>query len=259
MTQKPFIQELVKEVKSNKSLWPLIGHSYRSIYDGKVADRLAALYLQYVYGAKPLMQDIHGIIELAKDKSNNPLLLSASKKVSGQMPSQKTAFWNPSDRHGINIAMEGESRTSCHLWAEIDPNYRGTRTLNQLGLLNPASLAWELVPFSFVIDWALPIGPVLQALTAPAGLRFVNGSIARRLKAKGPYTISHHWGDGYSDVQRTEGSGLLSYEGYRRDQLGSWPQPGIWFDSDPLRLGSDGSDRVFKAMALAILAFPTHR
>jgi hypothetical protein len=32
-----------------------------------------------------------------------------------------------------------------------------------LGLTNPASIAWEVVPYSFVIDWFLPVGAYLAA------------------------------------------------------------------------------------------------
>lgn len=33
----------------------------------------------------------------------------------------------------------------------------------QLGLLNPEIVAWELLPFSFVADWFIPIGSYLEA------------------------------------------------------------------------------------------------
>ena len=49
----------------------------------------------------------------------------------------------------------------------INPNLY---LLQQLGLLNPASIAWELVPYSFVLDWFSNIGQVLGQFTAFAGL-----------------------------------------------------------------------------------------
>lgn len=38
------------------------------------------------------------------------------------------------------------------------------------GLQDPASLAWELIPFSFVVDWFIPIGNYLQAMQLPRAL-----------------------------------------------------------------------------------------
>lgn len=48
--------------------------------------------------------------------------------------------------------------------------------LNQMGLLNPLSVAWELVPFSFVADWFLPVGSYLESMTSFTGLRFEEAS-----------------------------------------------------------------------------------
>lgn len=55
----------------------------------------------------------------------------------------------------------------------IDPSLR---TKANLGLTNPLSVAWELVPFSFVVDWFAPIGPYLDSLSATSGLTYVRGS-----------------------------------------------------------------------------------
>jgi hypothetical protein len=40
----------------------------------------------------------------------------------------------------------------------------------QAGLTNPALVAWELVPYSFVFDWFVSVGGYLEALTATQGL-----------------------------------------------------------------------------------------
>lgn len=42
-------------------------------------------------------------------------------------------------------------------------------TADRLGLLNVAGLAWELVPYSFVVDWFINIGDLLSDMTALAG------------------------------------------------------------------------------------------
>jgi hypothetical protein len=48
-----------------------------------------------------------------------------------------------------------------------------------LGLLNPENVAWELLPWSFVVDWFIPIG---QYLDARAITSCVNGSYVQSTK-----------------------------------------------------------------------------
>jgi hypothetical protein len=47
--------------------------------------------------------------------------------------------------------------------------------LAQTGFTNPINLVWEILPFSFVADWFIGIGPYLEALSAWDGLTFIDG------------------------------------------------------------------------------------
>lgn len=246
----------VRKVHSDKSLAPFLYKSYRDILRGGLMNGAAKRYLEYVYGWKPLMQDIHGIMELAKQKGDSPLLMHSTGKSSQQT---QTRLYRYKDLSNDTTTLTGpcdvNATTRCSLWARIDPNQQGVRSLNQLGLLNPAALAWELVPWSFVVDWLLPIGSVLNALSAPAGLIFVDGSISHRVKTVGPY--SHRWDyfdTGYSITSDVSAGGTVRYEGYNRTQLFNWPLPGLWVDSDPFR-----GDRWMKALALTILSMRSLR
>jgi hypothetical protein len=58
----------------------------------------------------------------------------------------------------------------------------------ELGITNPALVAWELVPFSFVADWFLPIGNFLGFLDATLGLEFVSGYQTTFRKRSGRFT-----------------------------------------------------------------------
>lgn len=231
-------------------------HSYRDLVRGRVGNEIADAYLEYVYGFKPLMQDIYALTELAKSYGKKPLLLN------GKGSSER--YGAPSDLHFSNISADCDeywencvyrSNTRTTIWAKLSDKYSFTRTLNQLGLLNPVSLAWELVPYSFVVDWLLPIGPVLSAMSAPAGLDFVGGSTSRRVKAYWDYRIVDK-GNGYTLLKNEPATGKLRYNGYNRKALSNWPRPGLWYSQDPLGLSRDGSDRAFKALALSISRIP---
>jgi len=43
---------------------------------------------------------------------------------------------------------------------------------NRVGLINPASIAWEVLPFSFVVDWFTGLGNAIDGFTDLAGLSY---------------------------------------------------------------------------------------
>lgn len=55
--------------------------------------------------------------------------------------------------------------------------------LGRIGLTNPLSIAWELTPFSFVVDWFLPVGNAINALDATIGCNFVDGSCSHEIRS----------------------------------------------------------------------------
>lgn len=247
----------IYEFRGQKSLWPLATRSYRDLLRGGTSAKLAGLYLQYVYGVKPIIEDIHGIMTMMKEAGLKPLFLS----------SHGTAIrsYSPSDRHVINASRERDeylegtslaSRTRCSVWAKLSPEWQAIRALNQLNWINPLGLAWELIPYSFVLDWFVPIGSMLGSLTAPAGLDFVGGSTSRSVAIAATLRNQQHAFAGWVIETQSPGTAGLNYLGYRREPLYTWPTPGVYFDQDPLGLSRDGSDRTLKALALATVRLP---
>ena len=70
----------------------------------------------------------------------------------------------------VNRCYECQSQLSLKARAKIrclpNPAARRLDVMWSLGLDNPIATAWELVPYSFVLDWAMPIGQWLQALNS---------------------------------------------------------------------------------------------
>lgn len=239
----------LKAAWKDKSVRPYLGKSIRDVYREGPFTAGAKKYLEYVYGWKPLMLDIYGILELMKESGERPFLISghgSSKRSNeiGQLSKNDLSYTTQTD---FGPTMDN-SVCRCKIWGRIDPNTQGLRALNQLGLINPLSLTWELVPWSFVIDWFVPIGPVLQALTAPAGLIFVNGSVSIKTNLNGSFE-SHRYNLDSVATQNSYATGSYRYEGYRREVLQSWPLPGVWANPTPF-----SGDRSLKALALTIMS-----
>jgi hypothetical protein len=105
------------------------------------------------------------------------------------------------------------------LWAGLSDQIG--REVNQIGLANPLSIAWEVVPFSFVVDWGLPIGNVLEALTATRGLEFIGGcSIVR-----GEGTIEAELKPTGTNTVLTPRTVECEYFSARRTKYGTFPRP----------------------------------
>lgn len=73
--------------------------------------------------------------------------------------------WDSNQYHDEQTGLYGVGITGL-----VTVNNPNLLLLNKLGLLNPASIAWELVPYSFVLDWFANINTVLSQFTDFAGL-----------------------------------------------------------------------------------------
>ena len=79
-------------------------------------------------------------------------------KYENKFTIRKPAFYGYAD-YDLVSKHKVRYKASC-VSVITNPN---ANTFSSLGLANPALVAWELVPFSFVIDWVLPIGSWLTA------------------------------------------------------------------------------------------------
>lgn len=208
---------------------------------------LAQLYLEYIYGLVPLVQDVYNIHQLMKDYASGvkPIIIhghgsstqGSTSQLQGRV-SSTTGGWK---------ADKTEQYTSrCDLYGQVDPSAVVFRIINQLGLLNPLSLAWEITPWSFIVDWFIPIGPLLNAYTAPVGLNFISGTTATKMKRSksGEFHAGVPEGSYIEDIPTNF---TILDEGYSRITHTTWPHPMPYLNLNPL-----SGDRWLKALALAI-------
>jgi hypothetical protein len=127
--------------------------------------KLSNDFLAYRYGISPLMNDISGSVQaIAEYFDSSPKIYARSRSrtiidnssSSAEPISLGFRRYRSVDRVVIEIAYKVTYTIANH----------GQRRLTELGFTNPANVNWELVPFSFVVDWFLPIGNYLQGLNA---------------------------------------------------------------------------------------------
>jgi len=128
-------------------------------------------WLELQYGWRPLLQDIYGSAEwLAKQQTKE----IRQKVVSRQVVDFEFIEVYPKDQGQSYIEFRKyHAEVSGVVWFSTTGSELAST--KEAGLLNPAYLAWELLPYSFVVDWFLPVGNFLSNLDATLGLRFDKG------------------------------------------------------------------------------------
>ena len=123
-------------------------------------DQASSLWLEYSYGWKPAFQDIW-------DAGN-----AMGQPVPGGM-----CWGQGKESYSVDhYACTFSTSVRCRQGAFVSVSNPNLYLLQQLGVANPAVVAWEVVPFSFVIDWVFDVGTFLGALTDLLGCQVSRAS-----------------------------------------------------------------------------------
>lgn len=144
--------------------------------------RVSSAWLEYQYALMPLVYDIYGTLEALKEglRGDN-FLFSVQRTIGGPVSPDIFCAATGLD---TSIEVSGSVRESARVVYTGRMRASLLSAMVELGLNNPWAIAWELVPFSFVVDWILPIDKVLNSFTAPLGVTFVDGYLDKRIAGK---------------------------------------------------------------------------
>lgn len=120
------------------------------------------LWLEFWFGWSPLVQDIYGAIEVLEA----PVPLGRIKVSSSHSFFDNYVFSGP--------FTTDTSVKACTVRAVVGGSVSLSNSdlylASRLGLTNPATWAWELIPFSFLVDWFVNVGEFLSSMTDTMGL-----------------------------------------------------------------------------------------
>ncbi len=155
-----------------RGLGPATKDNLRRRHRNRREREIASDWLQMQYGWLPLVNDVYNAVEHARNRPSNPLVRVGSRRNHFQTKRQ-TAVPLP---FGLGYCAyvrtsQGHATRRITLEYQIDNTY--VQRLSSVSLTNPLIVGWELLPFSFVVDWFLPIGSWLNGLDATLGLQFV--------------------------------------------------------------------------------------
>lgn len=164
----------------------------------------ASTWLEFTYGWKPLIGDVYTQAEnLSRYLTERQ---GAIREARGSATETVTTI---EPRFSANadwvVSKYVRVKTRCGYVVRYKLADGQSSIINVFGLNNPAIIAWELLPFSFVADWFLPIGNFLSQLTATAGLQFHSGVKTRKSTS---FAVSEMRGTG---VPRADQGGTLRF------------------------------------------------
>jgi hypothetical protein len=229
---------------------PTSFNRYKTLYEKDPFRAAANAWLELQYGWKPLLDDVYGAAEtIARERGDRPLINTIRKTAS--VKRNHEAF---SNNAGAGYTMTSSSRSAVNAMCSIAITYEvrndALRLASSIGLTDPALLAWELLPYSFVVDWFLPVGGWLERANATSGLLFHKGScseLVRIVSSESHQSSSFAW----NFVSDSEvGGGHREDLIFERTVLGSFPANPLPQFKNPVSFG-----HLSNALALLTTAF----
>ncbi|DAD50304.1 maturation protein [ssRNA phage Gerhypos.1_22] len=206
-------------------------------------------WLELQYGWKPLMSDIQGSADQIAASSGQKFRAS----VVGAVNQKRSITRNKLNSFGPGIVVVGSSSVTTKVRLDYYLDSPILATLAQIGITNPVNLAWELFPYSFVVDWFTDVGGWLNSMDAALGWTFKGGT--KTVFSKVVERGSHFLPATFNGVETSEGYGMASsYNCYAvshsRTVYVSSPLPGFPGLKNPMSTG-----HVANALALFATAF----
>lgn len=144
-------------------------------------------WMQYQFGVRPLVRDIHDAGQYLSDRlfGERKLSVLIAVKAGAQRRRAFEAYARPLSKtvSYLGILQDGYELCQSHCSVVYELPTGQVSPITELGLDNPWSIAWEVSRLSWMVDYAVGIGDWLSSFTAANGLIFREGcrSTLRRL------------------------------------------------------------------------------
>lgn len=175
-----FLHDLKPTVAMFKNMVNLLKTQFYTI--GVSPTKMAKAWLEYRYGWRLLCHDLYNGVKALDDMLTGGVHSRSAVRASSK--STRSSYQSYPGGFGIGMV---QAQGAIHEYEEyfetrITLHYRsspfGLDTMSQFGLTNPLSLLWDVIPYSFVIDWLLPVGDYLNSLDTFVGKTFLSGTVS---------------------------------------------------------------------------------
>jgi hypothetical protein len=212
--------------------------------------KLGGLWLEHAFGWVPLLHDIqdgYSAYVAATKPESGASVISASfsdevdvtnEQLNGPYAGMVNASWGSGSHGGVKIrSRDTLSNTAVVRYkgkyvAQVEaPRIRNQRLFG----FTPSDFvpaAWELLPWSFLVDYFTNIGDIVEAsVTSLAGVKWVNRTVIRRSNYVGAGVLAMKVGDIFSGltVDLVDTIGQDAYCETTRKEVTRTPNTGIDF------------------------------
>lgn len=156
----------------------------------RLADAMGGSWLTWWYGIYPLYQDICSAIKLIQNPPSSKGLGMRRMRASVRSSDSKTTSTMTgvlSFQFNADETTETMRKASAVVYYRLNlsgiSKFEGPRILGFAYDQIPANL-WELVPFSFVVDWFYDVGAWLSNLTPSGSVQYVGNSVSQKVTCR---------------------------------------------------------------------------
>lgn len=176
----------VRKGRPKAAVEAALGRKFKSAPVRNSLDATSNKWLEYRYGWGPLMLDVSGTLQaVAKGEFKQPPRQTARgfRNLTERTTWLDGNFYKPvNTNHQGAYQFRYEQADTVTIRSYILYTVAGNlQRINDFGFLAFPSSAWELIPFSFVVDWFTPVGDWLQAFDPKVGVvQLASGYTLRR-------------------------------------------------------------------------------
>lgn len=149
--------------------------------------RLASIHLETIFGWQPLLSDIYNATTSVIQKADSVEFVRGAGEAAidrhenGRDDNFLTAYQHYTGKY--RVSMGGQVRiTNPNKWL-----------LERAGLANPVAVAWDIVPFSFIVNMFTNVGSLVNRVSDFYGLEFHETFTAYRLDLDIVKSVVHRY------------------------------------------------------------------
>lgn len=178
----------------------------------------SSLWLEYWFGWSPTLSDIQNALKIWDSPYPDATFVASST-----MPVRVVPYKGISSYSAFSSVISGRYvvRLQCKVRVSNPNLYRA----NQLGLVNPAAVAWELVPFSFLLDWFVNVGEVISGYTSELGLQITEKQVVRFFRGD----VEASYMGSLDNPMHLHGFKSKCKLAYMNRELGNFPTPNLTY------------------------------